>query len=105
MRWLLSRLDFDEEAPIVEHLEELRSRLFIMLGTLAIATVVAFVFHSRIIDWLGGPLPPDRKHIVTFGVAEPFTVSLSVSVYAALLFSLPVILWQLWLFFVPAVDR
>ena len=41
---------------------------------------------------------------MTFGVAEPFTVSLTVSVYAGFLLALPIILWQLWLFFAPAFD-
>jgi sec-independent protein translocase protein TatC len=41
---------------------------------------------------------------VTLGVAEPFTVSLTVSVYAGFLLALPVILWQLWSFLAPAFD-
>jgi sec-independent protein translocase protein TatC len=42
--------------------------------------------------------------VVTLGVAEPFTVSVTVSVYAGFLLSLPVILWQVWSFFAPALD-
>jgi sec-independent protein translocase protein TatC len=37
-------------------------------------------------------------------VAEPFTVSVTVSVYAGFLLALPVILWQFWSFFAPAFD-
>jgi len=42
---------------------------------------------------------------VTLGVAEPFTTSLKVSIYAGFALALPVILWQVWSFLAPAVDR
>jgi sec-independent protein translocase protein TatC len=41
---------------------------------------------------------------VTLGVAEPFTATFRVAAYAALLFSLPVILWQLYAFVLPAFS-
>jgi sec-independent protein translocase protein TatC len=104
MRGLPRRLGHGEEATLVEHLEELRSRLFVILGALALGTIVAFAFHTHILDWLNHPLPPGRRRVYAFGVAEPFTVSLTVSVYAGLLLSLPVTLWQLWSFFAPAFD-
>lgn len=75
-----------------------------MIAALALGTVVAFVFHTHILDWLNRLLPADRRHVVTFGVAEPFTVSVTVSVYAGFLLALPVILWQLWSYFAPALD-
>jgi sec-independent protein translocase protein TatC len=98
------RLGYGEEATLVEHLEELRWRIFISLGALALATIVAFAFHGHILDWLNRPLPLDRRRPVTLGVAEPFTVSVTVSVYAGFLLSLPVTLWQMWAFFAPALD-
>lgn len=104
MRGLPRRLGHGEEATLVEHLDELRTRLFVILGAVALGTIVAFAFHTHILDWLNHPLPPGRRRVYAFGVAEPFTVSLTVSVYAGLLLSLPVTLWQLWLFFAPAFD-
>jgi sec-independent protein translocase protein TatC len=103
MRRLPRRLGHGEEATLIEHLEELRVRIFVMLGALVLTTIVAFVFHGHILDWLNHPLPPHRKP-VTLGVAEPFTVSVTVSVYAGFLLALPVILWQVWSFFAPAMD-
>ena len=104
MRGLPQRLEHGAEATFVEHLEELRWRIIIVLGALALATIVAFAFHGQILDWLNQPLPADRRRPVTLGVAEPFTVSLTVSVYAGFLLALPVILWQLWSFLAPAFD-
>jgi sec-independent protein translocase protein TatC len=104
MARLPRRLGHAEEATLGEHLEELRSRLIVMLGAIALGTVVAFVFHGHILDWLNRPLPPNHRQLLTTGVAEPFTVSLTVSIYAGFVLALPVVLWQVWLFFAPAFD-
>jgi sec-independent protein translocase protein TatC len=98
------RLGYGEEATLVEHLEELRWRLFVVIGALVVCTIVAFVFHTHILAWLNHALPAGKRKTYTFGVAEPFTVSVTVSVYAGFLLSLPVTLWQVWSFFAPAFD-
>ena len=103
MARLPRRLGHGEEATLAEHLDELRGRLIVILCALVLGTAVAYVFHNRVLDWLNGPLPPGKR-LVTLGVAEPFTTTLTVCVYAGLVLSLPVILWQLWSFFAPAVD-
>jgi sec-independent protein translocase protein TatC len=104
MSRLPRRLEHGEDTTLVGHLEELRSRLIVVLGAVALTTIVAFAFHGHILDWLNHPLPADRRRVVTLGVAEPFTVSVTVSVYAGFLLALPVILWQLWAFLAPAFD-
>ncbi len=104
MTGLPRRLGHAEEATLGEHLEELRGRLFAMLGAIAVGTVVAFVFHGHVLDWLNRPLPPHHRQLLTTGVAEPFTVTITVCIYAGFLLALPVVLWQLWLFFAPAFD-
>ncbi|MDP9308331.1 MAG: twin-arginine translocase subunit TatC [Actinomycetota bacterium] len=101
---LPKRLPHGEGATVVDHLEELRSRLTVVLCAVALTTIVAFAFHGHILDWLNHPLPADRRRVVTLGVAEPFTVSVTVSIYAGFLLALPVILWQLWSFLAPAFD-
>ncbi len=104
MARLPRRLGHAEEAPLDEHLEELRRRLFVMLGALAVAAIVAYVFHDHVLNWLNRPLPAGHEKLATFGVAEPFTVTITVSLYAGFVLALPVILWQLWGFFAPAFD-
>ena len=104
MARLPRRLGHAEEATLGEHLEELRGRLFVMLGALGLGTVLAYAFHDRVLNWLNRPLPADHHKLYTFGVAEPFTVTITVSLYAGFVIALPIILWQLWLFFAPAVD-
>jgi len=102
MRWLPRRLDHGEEATLVEHLDELRSRLIVSFVAIVPAFGVAFYFHEEVIEWLTGPLPEDRS-LVTLGVTEPFTTSVMVSLIVAIGLVLPVLLWQIWAFLAPAV--
>ena len=70
MRLVPRRLRHGEEATLVEHLGELRARLFIVLGAILVAFIVTYVFHGHILDWLNRPaagrsqeaghLQPDR---------------------------------------------
>ena len=102
-RWLPRRLSHGEEATLVEHLEEFRSRLIVALFAIIPIFIVTFVFHERIMEWLTGPLPNDKK-LVTLGVTEPFTTSVKVSFIAAIAIALPILLWQAWAFLAPAVE-
>jgi len=101
-RFLPRRLSHGEEATLVEHLDELRSRLLVSLVAIVPAFAVAFYFHEEVIDWLTGPLPED-KELLTLGVTEPFTTSVMVSLIVAIGLVLPVLLWQIWAFLAPAV--
>jgi sec-independent protein translocase protein TatC len=103
-RWLPRRLEHGEEATLVEHLDELRSRLVVCVFAIIPAFVVAFAFHSRLIKWLTRAIPSDVK-LVTLGVAEPFTTSMKVSFYAALALVLPVVLYEFWAFLAPAMEK
>lgn len=96
------RLDHGEEATLVEHLGELRTRLVIALFAIVPAFAITFAFHERLVHWLTQPLPNDTR-LVTLGVTEPFTTSVKVSFIAAFAIALPVILYQLWAFLAPAM--
>jgi sec-independent protein translocase protein TatC len=104
LRRLPRRLSYGEEATLVEHLDELRSRLIISVVSVAVFFPVTYYFHETLIDWLMRPLPEDRD-LVTLGVAEPFTTSVKVSFYAAVALAFPVLVWQAWSFFAPAVEE
>jgi sec-independent protein translocase protein TatC len=99
------RLRHGEEATLVEHLGELRTRLITSL----VAVVVAFVFTYWQRDWLldklREPLPPGFDELITLSPGEPFVTSFTVAFYAAIAISLPIIIWQLWAFLAPALTE
>jgi sec-independent protein translocase protein TatC len=97
------RLGHGDRITLVEHLDELRSRLVISLAALAVTFGVSYGFHSHVIHWLNRPL--NGRTPITFGVAEPFMTSLTVAFYAAVALALPVLLWQLWSFLAPAFEE
>jgi sec-independent protein translocase protein TatC len=99
------RLRHGEEATLVEHLGELRTRLVISLLSIAAAFIVVYAFHGHLLDWLNRPLPEHLRKPVTFGVAEPFITSFMVSFWASLLIALPICLWQFWSFLAPAFQE
>jgi sec-independent protein translocase protein TatC len=98
------RLPHGQEAELVDHLDELRSRLLVAGGAVLAGAAIAYAFHHRIVHWLVQPLPADHRQLLTLGVVEPFTTSLKISIAAGFALALPVVLWQLWAFFAPAVD-
>lgn len=105
MRILPRRLRHGEEATLVEHLEELRTRLFFVLIALGAAFVVTYTFHGVLLRWLNRPLPLEFRKPVTLNPIEPFTTSVWVSVWAAVLLTLPILFWQVWAFLAPALDE
>jgi sec-independent protein translocase protein TatC len=99
------KLRHGDQAELVEHLDELRSRLVVMLAAVAAGFTVAYVFHARLVEWLNRALPPEHRKPVTLGVAEPFMTSLKISIAAGIALALPVILWQVWSYLSPALQR
>ena len=93
----------DEHLTLVEHLDELRTRIIISVAAFFVAYAVCFWQNHRILDLLDEPLP-DGRHPITLGVTEPFMTTLTVSAYAALLVALPIILYQLYAFVLPAFS-
>jgi sec-independent protein translocase protein TatC len=106
MARLPRRLTHEESVTLVEHLDELRSRL-IVSGVCLVATfTVTYIFRKTLIGWLNAPLPAHQKgHVLTFDPLEAFTTSFMVALYAAIALSLPVLLWQLWSFLAPAFEE
>jgi sec-independent protein translocase protein TatC len=101
----LRPVDFEDRLTLVEHLDELRTRIVISLGAFALAFALCFWQNDRLLDIANAPLPGGREPI-TFGIAEPFTTTVTISAYAALVIALPVVLYQAYAFVLPALtDR
>ena len=93
----------EDRLSIVEHLDELRSRLIISILAFGVAWALAAWQNHLVLEIVNRPLPPGIEPI-TLGPAEAFYTTLTNSAYAALLVSLPVILYQLYAFLLPAFS-
>jgi sec-independent protein translocase protein TatC len=93
----------DDRLTLVEHLEELRTRLIVS----ALAVLVAFAFcawqNHLILEIVNDPLPSGRKP-TTLSPTEPFLTTITLSLYAAILIALPVLLYQVYAFVLPAFS-
>jgi sec-independent protein translocase protein TatC len=166
---VLRPIGHEDRLSIVDHLDELRSRLIVCAVTLVAAFAACFVFNSYLLDALNAPLHHldraaknelrgttgddvgERHYLlqaassaevlarsssqsvsdrgafaalganldkaaqslpsktsgvnpITIGIAEPFTVTLKVALYAALIMALPVLLYEAFAFVVPALT-
>ena len=96
-------VDFEDRLTLVEHLDELRTRIITVLVVFGVFAAICFWQNSLLLDIANAPLPGDRTPI-TFGVAEPFTTTLTVTAYAALILTLPVLLYEAYAFVLPALS-
>jgi len=76
--------DAESSMTLVEHLEELRWRIFKCLIAVAVFTVIAFIFREQLMAFLTAPLPKEadpitKGKLVVTGIAEGFTVFLLIS--------------------------
>jgi sec-independent protein translocase protein TatC len=93
----------EDRLTLVEHLDELRTRLLISLFVFLVAWCLCFWQSDLVFDALNNPLPPGRQPL-TLSPTEPFFTTLTVSAYAAILLSLPVVLYQVYAFVLPAFS-
>ncbi len=84
-----------------EHLRELRKRLMIALGTVFALAILLFYPSQFAIPWMSHQYFPGIR-LNAFGPADVIMLELKFSIYAGVVLGLPVILYQLWMFVVPA---
>jgi sec-independent protein translocase protein TatC len=94
----------EDQLTLVEHLDELRTRIVVCLLVLGVALGLCFWQNHLLLEIAAGPLPSDHKELLTFGVTEPFTITLTVAVYGALILSMPVLLYQVYAYVLPAFS-
>ena len=102
---------------VIEHLEELRSRLVISLIAVGLGTVIGWVFYSWVFHVLTHPYaqvchqlpksiqPPTHCKLVFSGVVEPFLIRFKVAIAAGIAIALPVLLYELWRFITPGLTQ
>ena len=94
----------EDRLSLVEHLDELRARLIVCIVAFGVALALCFWQNHLLLEIAGGPLPDGHKKLITFGVTEPFTTTVTVAAYGAIVLSLPIVLYQLYAYILPAFS-
>jgi sec-independent protein translocase protein TatC len=102
-----------EAMTLVEHLDELRSRVMKALLALALGAVIGFLLYNPVLERLVQPYcdvklasdPTASCRLVVTDPLESFSIRLKLSMYLGLMISLPFILWQLWRFITPGLHK
>ena len=105
--------DDDGRMPLMEHLNELRSRLIKCFIAISVGALVGFALYGQIFDFLIGPYKDlcnedpgssiTNCALLATDPLEGFSVRLKVSVYGGVALVLPVLLWQIWRFVSPGL--
>lgn len=102
---------------LIEHLEELRYRLFIAIGAIGAGSIVGWGLYDRVVELLLNPycdyyrtVPDDLKvteecALFFNGALDSVLIKLKLVAFIGLFLALPVVLFQLWRFVVPGLTR
>ncbi len=113
----MAKADAEEERseeggrmPLIDHLIELRRRLFHSLIALLAAFLVCFYFANPIFDFLVEPLAAlwegeEERRLIYTALHEKFFTNIKVAFFAALFFSFPLVAGQVWMFVAPGLYR
>lgn len=98
----------DKEQPLVQHLIELRSRLLNIFYCLLAVFLCLFPFSNKIYGLISQPLLaalPAGASMIATSVISPFATPLKLTFFAALILSVPFILYQIWAFIAPGLYK
>ena len=94
-----------------DHLEELRSRLILLIAGIFIGLIVCLFFGKYFVALLTGPynramdLPDGTMHLQTIQPAEGFLVYIKICLFFGVLVSSPWVFWQIWAFVSSGLYR
>lgn len=113
----------DATMTLTEHLSELRFRIIRSMLAVALGAILIIVFYDHVLDFLLGPYDnlcdrrgaefcggteggsEDVNRLFTLDPIEGLSTRLRVATYGGIIIALPVVLWQVWQFIVPALER
>ena len=98
----------DGERPLVAHLLELRTRIMRGLAGLFIVLLALLPFANKLYAWLAVPLLdklPKGGQLIATQVASPFFAPMKLAFFAALMITMPWLLYQAWAFVAPGLYR
>jgi sec-independent protein translocase protein TatC len=90
---------------LVDHLDELRARLVTCLAVFGVALALCFWQNHLLLEIANAPPPKGHEQLLTLGITEPFSTTLTVSAYAAIILALPFVLYELYAYVLPAFSK
>lgn len=96
------------EAPLMEHLVELRNRLLKMVLSVLVVFIPLYAFANELYTLLSEPLRaalPEGATMIATQVASPFLAPFKLTLVLAVFVAIPYILYQVWSFIAPALYR
>ncbi|MEW6681184.1 MAG: twin-arginine translocase subunit TatC, partial [bacterium] len=93
----------DREIGFLEHLEELRKRLIVIIITLTITTSICYFFAYKILSFI--KIPAGNIALVYLSPFEPFMIRLKIALFSGIILSLPIILYESLAFLVPGLKK
>lgn len=96
----------DASMPLLEHLDELRTRILKLGVAFVLASIVAWFFVDQVFDFLVSPAGGALDGQLSFrSVTEPFFTDFKLALYTGLMVTLPILFYQAWAFVAPAVGE
>jgi len=88
----------------VGHLDELRRRLWVMIGTILVATVIGLSISDRLVAWMKHPAGDMLTTLSFFSPPEALMAHLKLSLAFGVVLSVPVVLYEVWMFIRPGLT-
>lgn len=95
----------EKNLTIIEHIDELRSRLFVIVGFFLAAIVGSFFLAKPLIQFLQVDGEAGNISLNAFNVTDPVMIYLKVILFIAVILISPVLMYQLWSFITPGLHE
>lgn len=89
--------------PFIDHLEELRKRIIVVIAVFVVLFGAAYPFHNNLLGFLTRPL--ENKELVFLDITEPFLINIKISFIAAAMVIMPFLVFQIISFAFPAFSK
>jgi sec-independent protein translocase protein TatC len=93
----------DSVMSLVDHLGELRTRIFRSILAVAVGAVIGFALSDQVISILHDPVPGDQPLYFT-GLGDAFVIKVKIAIVIGIILAMPVLLYQLWAFVSPGLT-
>jgi sec-independent protein translocase protein TatC len=95
----------DATMSLLEHLEELRRRLIVIVAAIVLGAVIGFFLSQPILDLLRAPLPKGYETLYFTTVGGAFGVRVKIAFFVGIALAMPVILFELYRFVTPGLTK